>query len=205
MNIQRLIAFLSYLLFISCCHLYAQPSEQFIKVVVAPDHTNWEYTPGESVVFTVSVLQNGNLLKNTVIRYELGPEKMPATKKDSLMVASGTLSVKSAGLKTPGFLRLIAYAYVDGKQYRGLATAGFEPTKITPTAISFGKSKPIAKPNARSGIMIKCPTTPSATSFGLRNTSLKSDADSVNPIPNMTIPKSGTMYFPIHTKCSGNE
>jgi hypothetical protein len=40
--------------------------------------------------------------------------------------------VKSAGLKTPGFLRLIAYAYVNGKQYRGLATAGFEPTKITP-------------------------------------------------------------------------
>lgn len=133
MNIQRLIAFITCLLFISCTCLYAQPSEQFVKVIVAPDHTNWEYTLGEPVTFTVSVLQNGNLLKNAVIRYELGPERMPATKKDSLMVASGTLPVKSNGLKAPGFLRLVAYAYIGGKQYRGLATAGFEPTKITPT------------------------------------------------------------------------
>jgi cephalosporin-C deacetylase-like acetyl esterase len=58
---------------------------------------------------------------------------MPPTKKDSLMVAAGTLPVKSEGLKTPGFMRLIAYTYVNGKQYRGLATVGFEPLKIAPT------------------------------------------------------------------------
>jgi hypothetical protein len=73
MNLHRLIPFLSFLLFIATAQLHAQPSEQFIKVIVAPDHTNWEYALGEPVTFTVSVLQNGNVLKNTVIRYELGP------------------------------------------------------------------------------------------------------------------------------------
>ncbi|HLL44557.1 MAG TPA: acetylxylan esterase [Segetibacter sp.] len=133
MNPQRQIAFLFSSFFISFSGLIAQPTEQFIKVVVAPDHTNWEYKLGEPVKFTVSVLQNGNLLKNTTVAYELGPEKLPATKKDSLVVASGALTVESAGMKTSGFLRLIAYAYVNGKQYKGLATVGFEPTKVSPT------------------------------------------------------------------------
>lgn len=70
---------------------------------------------------------------------------------------------------------------------------GQHPTKITPTATSFGKSNPIANANASNGIMIKCPATPSATSFGRRKTSLKSDADSVSPMPNMTIPNNGTI------------
>lgn len=130
---QRQILFLFSSIFISFSNLIAQPTEQFIKVVVAPSHTNWEYKLGEPVKFTVSVMQNGNLLKNTIVAYELGPEKLPATKKDSLVVASGTITVESAGMKTSGFLRLIAWAYVNGKQYRGLATAGFEPTKINPT------------------------------------------------------------------------
>lgn len=136
MNLQRPIAVLLSLFFLSFFNAHAQPTEQYIKVVVAPDHTNWEYKVGEPVKFTVSVLQNGNLLKNTTVRYEIGPEKMPPTKKDSLFVATGTLAVESAGMKMPGFLRLIAYAYVNGKQYRGLATAGFEPTKINPTVTS---------------------------------------------------------------------
>jgi cephalosporin-C deacetylase-like acetyl esterase len=133
MNTQRYLAFLSSLLLIFCYKLDAQPTEQFVKVVVAPNHSNWEYAVGEPVEFTISVLQSGNLLKNTIIRYELAPERFPAIKKDSSMVTSGTMSVKSDGLKTPGFLRLIAYAYVNGKQYRGLATVGVEPTKISPT------------------------------------------------------------------------
>ncbi len=136
MNNPRRIALLFSSLFISFFNLNAQPTEQFIKVVVAPNHTNWEYKLREPVKFTVSVLQNGNLLKNTTVTYELGPEKLPATKKDSLVATSGTLTVESAGMKTSGFLRLIAYAYVNGKQYKGLATAGFEPTKISPTIAS---------------------------------------------------------------------
>lgn len=36
-------------------------------------------------------------------------------------------------MNTAGFLRCIAIAEIDGKEYRNLATAGFNPTDIQPT------------------------------------------------------------------------
>lgn len=112
---------------------YAQPAEQLIKVIVAPDHTDWIYNPGEKVKFTITVLQSGNVLKNAIVKYEVGPEKMDPTKKDSLSVAAGILNVDGGTMKVPGFLRCIATAYVNGKIYKGLATAAFNPLQIEPT------------------------------------------------------------------------
>jgi cephalosporin-C deacetylase len=112
---------------------YAQPVEQMIKVVVAPDHSDWVYATGEKVKFTITVLQNGNLVKNPSIKYELGPEKMDATKKDSLAVAGGTLTLDGGTMKEPGFLRCIATTTINNKTYRGLATAAFDPQSIKPT------------------------------------------------------------------------
>lgn len=110
-----------------------QPAEQMIKVVVAPDHTDWTYKPGEKAKFTITVLKSGNVLRNAAVKYEVGPERMEPTKKDSLSVAAGTLHVDGGTMKTPGFLRCIATAYVNGKIYRGLATAAFNPLQIEPT------------------------------------------------------------------------
>lgn len=36
-------------------------------------------------------------------------------------------------MKVPGFLRCIATAEVDNKEYRNLSTAGFDPLEIQPT------------------------------------------------------------------------
>lgn len=104
-----------------------------IKVVVAPDHADWIYKPGEKAKFTITVLKSGNVFRNAVVKYEIGPEKMEAVKKDSLAIANGTLSVDGGTMKTPGFLRCVATAIVDGKSYRGLATAAFNPLQIEPT------------------------------------------------------------------------
>lgn len=109
-----------------------QPTEQMIKVVVAPDHADWTYKPGEKAKFTITVLKSGNVLRNAMVKYEIGPEKMEAVKKDSLAIANGTLSVDGGTMKTPGFLRCVATAIVDGKSYRGLATAAFNPLQIEP-------------------------------------------------------------------------
>ncbi|HRO45533.1 acetylxylan esterase [Agriterribacter sp.] len=109
-----------------------QPAEQMIKVVVAPDHTDWKYKPGEKVKFTITVLKSGNVVKDAVVKYEIGPEKMEAIKKDSLTIASGILNIDGGTMKTPGFLRCIATAIVNGKSYRGLATAAFNPLQIDP-------------------------------------------------------------------------
>lgn len=118
--------------------VYAQPAERYVKVIVAPDHDNWTYKPGEKVKFTISVLQNGNPVKGAKVRYEIGPEKMEPVKKQSEVLAKGTMTVDGGTMKSAGFLRCIAVAEVDGVEYRGLATAGFDPLAINPTVENPG-------------------------------------------------------------------
>lgn len=113
--------------------LQAQPTERFVKVIVAPDRVDWTYKPGDKVKFTITVLQNGNPVKDARIHYQIGPEKMNPVKQDSATLAKGTITVDGGTMKSPGFLRCIATAVVDGNEYRGLATAGFDPLKISPT------------------------------------------------------------------------
>ena len=111
----------------------AQPIERLVKVIVGPDHDNWTYKPGEKVKFSISVLRNGNPVKDVKLRYEIGPEKMDPTKKDSTILAKGEITVDGGTMKSGGFLRCVAVAEVDGVEYRGLATAGFDPLTINPT------------------------------------------------------------------------
>ena len=113
--------------------LLAQPVERYVKVIVAPDRPDWTYRTGDNVKFTITVLQNGNPVKNATLRYEIGPEKMEPTKKESKSLPNGTLTVDAGTLKTAGFLRCVAVATVEGTEYRGLATAGFDPQKIEPS------------------------------------------------------------------------
>jgi cephalosporin-C deacetylase len=61
-------------------YVAAQPIEQRVKVVVAPDKTDWTYKPGEKVKFNITVLRDGNSLKNVPVKYEYGPEKMEPLK-----------------------------------------------------------------------------------------------------------------------------
>jgi cephalosporin-C deacetylase-like acetyl esterase len=132
MNFFRIIsAFI--LSFFVVLAVNAQPSEQFIKVVVAPDHADWTYKTGEPVKFSVTVLKDGNPVKNAVIKYEVGPEKMDPVKKDSLQLKDGKLSIDMPGMKTAGFMRCTVSAFLDGKEYKYWATAGFDPLKIQPT------------------------------------------------------------------------
>jgi len=122
------------LLVIYCGCGFAQPVEQFIKVIVSPDHSDWTYKPGEPVKFQISVLQNGNPLKDVKVRYQIGPEKLePTVKKEGVLLPKGTLTVDGGTFKSAGFLRCVAEAEVDGKLYKGMATAGFDPLAIKPT------------------------------------------------------------------------
>ena len=111
---------------------FSQPTEKIVKIIVAPDHSNWIYKTGEQAKFSISVLQYGNPLKNIPVKYEIGPEKMEPVKKDSLNLSSGVYTIDGGTLKTPGFLRCIVTTMVDGKQYRNLATVAFEPQAIVP-------------------------------------------------------------------------
>ena len=114
-------------------NIFSQPIERLVKVIVAADHSDWTYKKGENVKFTISVFKNGNLLKDAKVRYEIGPEKQDAIKKELLILATGTQTIDAGTMKVPGFLRCVAIVDVDNKEYRNLSTAGFDPLQIVPT------------------------------------------------------------------------
>ncbi|QMW05471.1 acetylxylan esterase [Spirosoma foliorum] len=121
------------LLLIWFTNALAQPVERLVKVIVTPDHADWLYKTGEPVKFNVSVYKSNVLLKGAKLRYEIGPEKMEPTKKETVTLKDGTLALEGGTMKKGGFLRCIATVELDGKEYRGLTTAGFEPLTIKPT------------------------------------------------------------------------
>ena len=120
------------LLFVCSMRAYAQPVEQNVKVIVAPDHVDWQYKLGEKVKFKVSVLQYGNPLKNVSVRYDMGPERMETEMKGALQLNDGQSIINGGTMKSPGFYRCTVTAEVNGKSYRGLATVGFNPDQIKP-------------------------------------------------------------------------
>lgn len=129
----KLLILISILWAVSILEINAQPTEQRIKIIVAPDHTDWIYKLGEKVKFTVSVLQDGNPIKGVTISYEVGPEMMEPAKKETIILSKGIHVIEGGTLKDAGFLRCTVVAQVEGNEYRGLATAGFEPLTIKPT------------------------------------------------------------------------
>jgi cephalosporin-C deacetylase-like acetyl esterase len=124
--------FLLLIALLASASLAAQPVERLVKVIVGMDRENWIYRSGENVNFSIAVYRNGNLLKDARVRCEIGPEKMPATKQETLTLKTGMGNLAGGTLSSPGFLRCIAIVEVDGKEYRGLATAAFDPEKIQP-------------------------------------------------------------------------
>ena len=123
-----------FLLFVGSMQTYAQPVEQNVKVIVAPNHSDWQYKLGEKVKFKIFVLQYGNPLKNVKVKYELGPERMASEMNGALQLEDGQHTINAGTMKSPGFYRCTITAEVNGKTYRGLATVGFEPGQIKPAA-----------------------------------------------------------------------
>ena len=111
----------------------AQIPEQMVKVIVTPNHDDWQYNPGEKASFSVQVLYHYNPLKGIKAHYEIGPEKMEPVKKDSVVLDGKNLIIEGGTLRSPGFLRCIVTVNFEGNRYRGLATAGFNPEGIKQT------------------------------------------------------------------------
>ncbi len=112
----------------------SQLQQTWIKVHVATENSDWTYSCGERVKFKVSVTKNSIPIEQIAISYEVGPEKMEATKKGNEVLKNGTMVINGGSLSEPGFLRCTVTAEYEGKKYTGMATAGFEPEQIQPTA-----------------------------------------------------------------------
>ncbi len=132
-NFYKLKTNLTFVLaFVWATSLIAQPRMQKVEVNVAPTHQNWTYKIGEKVEFRVSVLENNLLLENITIQYKVGKEKLMPEETQSMTLKKGMGSIKVDGLDEAGFLRCRVYATVNGKEYEGYGTAGFEPEAIEP-------------------------------------------------------------------------
>jgi len=111
----------------------AQIPEQMVKVIVSPDHNDWQYKTGEKVLFTVQILYHNNPLINVMAHWEIGPEKMEPVRQDSVLLNGKDLKLEGGTMLSPGFLRCVVTIDYEGIRYRGLATAGFNPGEIKPT------------------------------------------------------------------------
>lgn len=111
----------------------AQIPRQYLDITVAPDRTDWTYKIGENVEFSVSITQSGVPVPVENVRFVVMEEKMSPIKEGSLNLKDGKAKTQKFTMNTPGFLRCEVYATIDGKEYKGLGTAAFEPDKIRPT------------------------------------------------------------------------
>ena len=85
--------------------LWSQPKEQMIKVLVAPDHTDWLYKPGETVKFNIRITKNNIPLQNANAYYELSYDMMPPLKKENVKLKNGELTINGSTMNIPGFMR----------------------------------------------------------------------------------------------------
>jgi cephalosporin-C deacetylase-like acetyl esterase len=111
----------------------AQDRTGVVRVQVTPDREDWTYAPGANVRFHVRVTRDGHPVPGASVTYAYGPEMLPPSVEKSAAVPPPGLTIDAGTLREPGFLRLVATAEVDGRKYRGLATAGFAPDRIRPT------------------------------------------------------------------------
>ena len=119
------------LVFISTL-VQAQPSRKVVEVIVAPQHTDWTYTPGERADFKVQIIRNGLPVTNAKISYEIGLEQMPAEKTGILELKDGTATLEGIRYDKAGFIRCTVSTEVEGKTYRAWGTAGYAPDQIKP-------------------------------------------------------------------------
>ena len=113
--------------------IHAQIPKQYLEISVAPHHPDWTYKVGEKVEFSVSITQSGRVVPVENVRFFVKEEKMNPLQEGPLALKEGKATIAAEGMKTPGFLRCEVFATLDGKEYRGLGTAAFEPEMIQPT------------------------------------------------------------------------
>ncbi|RMG64293.1 MAG: acetylxylan esterase [Bacteroidetes bacterium] len=112
--------------------LWAQPRQSLVQLDVHPLAETWTYELGERADFAVRVSRNGHPLRNVSIRYEIGPECMPAVIRDSLALPEGETILTGLAGEEPGFVRCQVWVEVEGKTYQAWGTAGFAPDQLTP-------------------------------------------------------------------------
>ena len=113
--------------------LAAQDRIGTVQLRVSTDRSDWRYDPGQPVRFRIVAIQDGHPLTGVKVSIRIGPEMMPPKIEQTATLTADGITVEGGTLNEPGFLRCVATLEQNGKTYRGLATAAFQPEKIQPT------------------------------------------------------------------------
>ena len=111
----------------------AMNKNRAVKVIITPDHLDWNYKCGEKPTFKVMVFKHHTPMQNVEIKYALSEDQMTPHKSEKMLLKEGVGEIKLGTMKVPGFLRWEVTVQDGDHTYRGLATAGFEPENIKPT------------------------------------------------------------------------
>jgi cephalosporin-C deacetylase-like acetyl esterase len=103
-----------------------------VRLSVVPDRADWSYAIGAPARFRVGLTRDGHALVGRAVQVACGPEQMPPALEKSLAVGLDGVVVEGGTMKEPGFLRCVAAATVDGREYRSVGTAAYAPEKIQP-------------------------------------------------------------------------
>lgn len=123
------------LLLVSCiCFAQRTNTRDYVSLELIPDHADWIYKTGETVVIQVTPKLHYSAMANTSLHYTWGPEIRPVEEeKDANSGRSGSISLRLKGSKVPGFKKLTVSTEYEGKTYTNWINIAFEPENIQPT------------------------------------------------------------------------
>ena len=120
------------LLYFLCIMMVFAQAQSGIRLSVQLDKDNWKYQLGQEAIFTIQLLDNGVPLEGVEVSYKLGMEKMKPTSTGQQKSSKESITLKGKAT-APGFLRCEARAEINGKVYKALATAAYDPLSIKAT------------------------------------------------------------------------
>jgi len=120
------------LLLASSTHAQERTGQVFVRVTT--DRPDWNYSPGDPVIFQITAVMDGHPLSGADVEYRVGPEMIQAPMVKTVTLPPEGVRVEAGTMKEPGFLRCIATVKRNNRTYRGLATAAFTPLSIQPAA-----------------------------------------------------------------------
>ncbi len=104
-----------------------------LDIVVTPTNPTWTYAVGAPASFSVDVRRDGRSLPGVAVTVRCGPEMLPPTVTREVTSSAAPAVVDAGTMTSPGFLRCVGTADHEGRSYRGVGTAGFDPSRIVPT------------------------------------------------------------------------
>lgn len=110
----------------------SQPAARLWHLSVFPRTGEWNYTPGEKVVFDVMLTRCDVPQGDMELSYDLSEDMMTPFRTGKVCLRNGKGTIEAGTMKTPGFLRCRVYMKKGNQDYQGIGTVGFSPEKLRP-------------------------------------------------------------------------